>query len=154
MIKTPHNFKSRKEWENFLWNYLVERLSKSKSGQELSDDLNALISDYERSLLLKRITTALLLTEGKSYTEIGELLWISPSTISAIKKNFSGITGGYIGRKKLFRKPYSALSKEVLSQYAVTKKKSKMKAFLDIINDIHFQEAYSNAAKRWDFLNH
>ena len=47
--------------------------------KDLDDDAPFLIS--------KRLATVALIKGGKSYREIGKILWISPGTVSAIKKS-------------------------------------------------------------------
>lgn len=80
-------FKTRKEWEDFIWRKFLEDIKDKRSGKQLKELLNVLISQKERKFIVKRLMAIYLIQKGKSYQEIGELLWISPSTISAIKKS-------------------------------------------------------------------
>ncbi len=93
--------KSAEEWQEALWDKLIDELSKLKTKQELKNVIEKLISDYERKFILRRLATATLVRQGISYKEIGETLWISPSTISAIKKNILSRGASYKGTRAL-----------------------------------------------------
>lgn len=86
-IEKAFEFKTRKEWEEFIWLKLLEDIKKTRSEKQLKELLNILISQKERKFIIKRLMTIYLIQKGKSYQEIGNLLWISPATISAIKKS-------------------------------------------------------------------
>ncbi len=70
------NYHSRQEWEVACW----RKILKSK---EL---LQLLITSHERHNLVRRLAAMDRLISGKSYREIGKELWLSPQTISAVKK--------------------------------------------------------------------
>lgn len=92
-MKEPSQFKSRKEWEVFIWEKIVENLSQVKSRKELSNLLKNILTINEKRMIIKRSTAISLIRQGKSYRAISEILWISPGTISAIKKNLIGSEG-------------------------------------------------------------
>ena len=46
-----------------------------------------------------------LVKSGKSYREIGEILWMSPQTIRTAKKNILGSFGNYKSYKKFYSGP-------------------------------------------------
>lgn len=95
MLPPIHNYTSRKEWETACW----DTISKSK---EL---LQLLITSYERHHLIMRAAALEGLGVGKSYRQIGRELWLSPQTISVIKKAISEKNyRSYLERSKKERK--------------------------------------------------
>ncbi len=86
-------FQSRKEWENFVWQKLLENIRGIKSKKDLGEFLDSLMSEDERKMVIKRLLAISLLKQGKTYKEIGEILWLSPNTISAIKKSIGSDLG-------------------------------------------------------------
>ncbi|MEE8131774.1 MAG: Trp family transcriptional regulator [Candidatus Paceibacterota bacterium] len=102
-MKELSKFKSRKEWEDFVWSKIIEDLKKLKSEKEIDGFLRNLLGSGERKMIIKRAVAISLIKQGKKYRDIGEILWISPSTISSIKKNIKNRTG-YQGRQNLGKK--------------------------------------------------
>lgn len=145
-IKKSDEFKSRKEWELFLWEELVNKLHKSESEKQLSQKLQQLFSEYERSLAIKRLTALILINEGLSYAKIGELLWMSPSTISVIRKNYLGNFKSYHGRSK------SAKNPNLYSPAPKLPEKLDDESLWDEIKSIRFGGGYTDPKKRWNFL--
>lgn len=80
---------------NELWDQLASKLAKTTSEKETKRILNHLISDYEKNVILKRLAVLTLVKSGLSYKKISETLWLSPNTISTIKKNTLGNGSGY-----------------------------------------------------------
>lgn len=80
-------FKSREEWENFIWKKFLEKAQQVDSRKHLKEFLNNILSASEKKLIVKRLVAVALLKERKTYREIGKILWISPGTLSAIKKS-------------------------------------------------------------------
>jgi len=68
-------YSSRKEWEQACW----LKISKSKN-------LELLITSYERHNLVKRAAVIDRINSGKKSKQIAEELYLSPQTISSIKK--------------------------------------------------------------------
>lgn len=90
MQNEPNKFlsgKAAEEWEEALWEDLLEVLIKKKTRQDLKKAIEALVSGPEKRFILRRLATSVLIRQGKTYREIGEILWISSATISAIRKN-------------------------------------------------------------------
>lgn len=147
-MKQPKQFSSRKEWEGHLWSEVINHLSKSKTKKELQQKVEGLFSDHERGLAMRRLTTLFLLRDGLSYRKIGEILWASPATISAIKKS-AARSIGYLGRKN--KKGGALLS----PQDFIEKKASKISGFLVMLGDlaVAIQEGYGNRKKLWDFYH-
>ena len=99
-------FKSKKEWEEYAWNKFLKKLASLKSDEVLKVVLESVITPKERQIIMKRVAVLDLIVKGKSYREMGNILWISPSTISAIKKDIGNKTG-YRGRKEVLDEPGS-----------------------------------------------
>jgi len=72
-------YSSRKEWEDACWRKIL------KSG----DLLGLLVTSYERHNLVMRAAVMDSINLGKGYRQIAEELWLSPQTISGIKKAIS-----------------------------------------------------------------
>jgi len=89
------DYASRSEWEAAAWPKIV-------ASREL---LQLLITLHERRDLVLRAAAAKALVSGKSYREIGDALWLSPQTISGIKKAIREQTyQSYLERSKTERK--------------------------------------------------
>jgi len=108
-----NNYLSRKEWEKACWQKML-------NSQKL---LSLLVSAHERHDLIMRAVCAEHLLVGESYKKIGEELWLSPQTISGIKKAINGKEyKSYLEwskkerKKKVYGSTFSAL-KQKRSQY-------------------------------------
>jgi len=75
-LPSADNYPSRQDWERACWRKTV----KSPALLELITTSNERKNFVLRALAIDRITS------GKKYREIGEELWLSPQTISSIKK--------------------------------------------------------------------
>ncbi len=139
-MKKEFNFKSRKEWENFVWSRFLDNIQGIKSKKHLNAFLKSLLSDAERKNLIKRIIVISLIKKGEKYREIEEILWLSPSTISSIKKSIIN-NFGYQSRRDIDKKkPRKA-------------NKIKQSSFIDSWFD--FPPPPKMVGKgRWSFLYH
>jgi len=101
VIKMPcvSVYLSRKEWEDACW----QLISNSP------EFLNRFMTSHERRNIILRVAVVHRLGEGMSYRNIGRELWLSPQTISVIKKGISekGYRG-YKTRGERKKKVYSA----------------------------------------------
>lgn len=89
------NYSSRQEWEAACW----QKILKSEELLEL------LVTANERHNLVNRAVALNEIISGKSYQQISEELWLSPQTISGIKKSVSGKKyQSYFERSKKERK--------------------------------------------------
>jgi len=79
----------RTDWQDFIWKLFLEKISGNASKKETAEMLGSVISNYEKQMIVRRIAALALINEGKSYKEIGRILWLSPRTISTLKKNLS-----------------------------------------------------------------
>jgi len=86
-MKELSKFKSRKEWEKFIWEKFLKSIKDIDSNKGLGKLLDSVLSENEKRLIIKRMVAISLIRQGKTYKEIGEILWLSPSTISSIKKS-------------------------------------------------------------------
>lgn len=75
------------QWSEKLWVGLISKIHQAKSEREIQSLLEKLLSEDEKSMILKRLAVIALIRSGKSYKEISEILWLSPNTVSTIKKN-------------------------------------------------------------------
>lgn len=148
-MKKLNEFKSRKEWEDFLWSEMVNKLHESGSEKQLSEQLQKLFSEHERNLAIKRMTALILLKEGLSYQQIGELLWISPSTISVIKKNYFGNSKSYHGRTASAKNP-SRYTTDLKMPKGIEIEKEE--SFWEEIKSLRLGGGYTDPKKRWEFL--
>ena len=87
------SFNSRKEWENYIWLKFIDNIRKAGEKQKAEKFLNNLLTEKERKIIAKRLATLALIKEGRSYKEIGKILWISPGTISSLKKSIKKDNG-------------------------------------------------------------
>ena len=85
-FKSLDNFSSRQKWKDYLWQELTRKFSELKSVRQTEIFLNKLLTKKEKDVLIKRLMIMVLIQKGKSYSEMSEMLWLSPNTISAIKK--------------------------------------------------------------------
>src|SRR3989344_6778020 len=76
------NFKSRKEWSDYVW----RRLLKDIKNPALSAALDSLLSSYEKNIIINRFAAVTLIKDGQSYREIGRELWLSSNTVRSLKK--------------------------------------------------------------------
>jgi hypothetical protein len=94
-MPSPENFSSRKEWEAACW----RKISESK---EL---LQLLVTSHERRDIVRRAIALQQIVSGKSYRQIGKELWLSPQTVSVLKKAVSEKSyRSYLERSKKERK--------------------------------------------------
>ena len=86
---------SAEQWAQKLWAELILKIQQAESEKEINFLLERLFSEDEKSMVLKRLAVIALIRSGKSYREISEILWLSPNTISTIKKNLFGNNKNY-----------------------------------------------------------
>ncbi len=131
------DFQSRHriEWREFLWNRFLEKLARTKTKQETGRIIDVLFSEYEKSIITKRLAAVALMRSGKGPREISRILWMSPATISALKKNFFNSPGIYRSQR-FFKK----LKKEKALPITVSKKP----LFEELLGDIDIWEIFKN----------
>lgn len=121
-VPSIRTFKSRKEWEAKIWKQLVNGLVQITSTKGMERSLALILTAYEKKQMIKRVVAVSLLKQGKTYREIGEMLWLSPSTISALKKSLrtSEEYVSHYTRNKKHEKPPKRLTKAEWEQLRFT----------------------------------
>ena len=82
-------FSTRKEWRSACWQQLVLELQECPASK-LRQLLETIVSPRERMAITTRAIVAVRLGMGATYRAIGREVWLSPRTISAIKKGIAG----------------------------------------------------------------
>ncbi|PIP30114.1 hypothetical protein COU12_01690 [Candidatus Jorgensenbacteria bacterium CG10_big_fil_rev_8_21_14_0_10_54_38] len=80
----------RKKWEGLAWQRFLETAEKAGSERKLNLLLDSVLSASEKRLIVRRLAVMALIGQGRTYREIGRRLWLSPSTVSAIKRGMRG----------------------------------------------------------------
>jgi len=88
-----------------LWNELINKITASNSKKEVKKILEGLVSDYEKKIILRRLGVLAFARSGKSYRETSEALWLSPNTISTIRKNILSNKNSYKSYRKFYGGP-------------------------------------------------
>lgn len=94
----------RTEWKDFLWNQFLETIAGAKNKKAISETLDVLFSEYEKSIITKRLAALALIRTGVGSREIGRILWMSHPTISALRKTFFGNSRVYKSQRS-FKTP-------------------------------------------------
>lgn len=81
LIRTPRDL------EKLIWDELLKEFNKTESLKEMERLFNILTSVQEREIISRRLAVISLIKKGDSYKEISRKLWVSPLTISTIKKS-------------------------------------------------------------------
>jgi DNA-binding CsgD family transcriptional regulator len=95
--------KLAEEWQEILWNNVLTGLLRTKSKRELKEIIESLLTEDEKNMILRRLAATALIRQGKSYKEIGEILWISSASISAIKKGLFSKTPHHKSHKLIYQ---------------------------------------------------
>ena len=112
-IPADNKFKSKNEWESYIWAKIVKGFAESNSAKEIEKSLDMLLTRHEKIQIINRASAISLLKREMSYREIGRMLWLSPQTISAIRKSIRS-EGGYTSR-------YTRNKKSEIKQRPLTK---------------------------------
>jgi uncharacterized protein YerC len=105
----------RPDVEKKIYELLVDVLVKLKSKKELNDFLDDFLSPVEKIILAKRLAIAVLIAKGNNYQSIGEILRVTPGTISKISLRMK--YGNDVIRKVAERVLRSDLSKALLEEF-------------------------------------
>ncbi len=101
-IPPVSHYSTHKEWERAAWEILTQS----------PHILDALMSPYERRILVMRAAIVHRVHLGKSYREIGDELWCAPQTVSSIKKSLKERQyRSYWQRGKTERRRYPSFSR-------------------------------------------
>ena len=74
-----------KKLEDEVWRKFLDKLKKNIFSKNSGEILENLLSSYEKKELARRLAVIALLSEGKTYRKISEILGVSHQTIRAIK---------------------------------------------------------------------
>ena len=85
-MKKINEIGSREDWFNYAWSKIINDVKSST----LSIVLDSLLTSYEKQIIVNRVAALILIKEGKTYKQIGEELWLSPTTIRSLKKMLEG----------------------------------------------------------------
>ncbi len=85
-MKKIDGFESGKGWEEKIWRGFLENVENANHKYKTEAFLDNILTKSEKRFISKRLAALSLIRAGKSYKEIGRILWISPCTISALKK--------------------------------------------------------------------
>ncbi|MDP3948705.1 MAG: Trp family transcriptional regulator [bacterium] len=77
--------------EENIWRKFLENVENAGHKHETAKFLDSILTANEKKLISKRLAALALIKSEKSYREIGRILWISPSTVSGLKKSIRGI---------------------------------------------------------------
>jgi uncharacterized protein YerC len=135
--------------EKLIWQKLLEEFSATKSPKEAEQLLNILMTAQERETIARRLGVISLIKKGFSYKRISEKLWVSPVTISTIKKSILG-NSGY--------KSYHWIKKDnsKKSKFNNDSKGAAESALAAWFNHIAFmlENAPRKSGPRWKFRNY
>ncbi|MBI2024967.1 MAG: hypothetical protein HYT03_02700 [Candidatus Harrisonbacteria bacterium] len=141
--------RTSKGLKDIIWEKILEEFSKAKSTRELGGLFNALLTDQERESVARRLAALSLVKKGHSYKSIGEKLWISPVTISTVKKTILA-NQEYKSRYALNRdRKTKILHSEVKNQ----KSESIFSEWLDHLAFI-LENPPQISGPRWNFLKY
>lgn len=139
-MKNIKEFNSRKEWVGFVWTKILDDVKNPK----LANMLNTLISAHEKEIIVNRLAALTFIKQGKSYKQIGEELWLSPTTIRSLKRivenNF----------KKEY-KSYNKLRKDNAKEKPEKKNVTETSSFADWV-DYYASTFPKRNGPRWNFL--
>ncbi|MBU6142052.1 hypothetical protein KGO95_02960 [Patescibacteria group bacterium] len=105
-ILSSSEYETREAWKKEIWTRLADGLASMDLSGDVNEFLSTVITQKERDQIINRFAAIALLREGKSYKEIGEILWLSPQTISAIKKSIRG-RSSYVSRRTRHQKEFA-----------------------------------------------
>jgi len=71
--------------KDLIWKEFLEEIKKAKSTQEIKGVTNKFFTSNEIEILEKRLAIVYFLNKKLSYRKIGEIIWVSPRTISFVK---------------------------------------------------------------------
>lgn len=139
--------RTAKDLEKLIWDKVLEEFSKAKSTKEIDGLLNNLLTSQERENIARRLAVFSLIRKGQSYRKISEKLWVSPVTISVIKKTIFG-NRGYHSRSEFDR---DRKIQKVISGNDSTEPESMLSELLDYIEFVIATIPQKNGL-RWRFL--
>ncbi|MEK7634649.1 MAG: Trp family transcriptional regulator [Patescibacteria group bacterium] len=152
-FKSLDNFSSRQKWKDYLWQELTRKFSELKSVRQTEIFLNKLLTKKEKDVLIKRLMIMVLIQKGKSYSEMSEMLWLSPNTISAIKNGL---------KNSEYKSYFEILKNKKINNKTIDKKQEKLFSaesfgeFLEAIGKFTDDSGIIPpiGRHRWKYFNH
>jgi len=144
----PKITKTSKNLGEIIWESVLEKFSNAKTQKEVESFFDSLITSQERENIARRLAVLSLVDKGLHYREIGEKLWVSPVTISTIKKSI--LSRDYKSHHQL-RKERSVLANNNIENKFVGE--SAFSQWLDHISFL-IENAPQINGPRWRFLRY
>ena len=152
-FKSLDNFSSRQKWKDYLWQELTRKFSELKSVRQTEIFLNKLLTKKEKDVLIKRLMIMVLIQKGKSYSEMSEMLWLSPNTISATKNGL---------KNSEYKSYFEILKNKKINNKTIDKKQEKLFSaesfgeFLEAIGKFTDDSGIIPpiGRHRWKYFNH
>jgi DNA-binding CsgD family transcriptional regulator len=139
-MKNIKEFNSRKDWINFTWSTILADVK----NPQFANMLNVLISAHEKENIVNRLAALIFIEQGKSYKQIGEELWVSPTTIRSLKR----ITDNNYSKEY---KSYNKLRKDNESNKIKSKNVPETPSFVNWIN--YYASVFPKRnGPRWKFI--
>ncbi|MEK7498263.1 MAG: Trp family transcriptional regulator [Patescibacteria group bacterium] len=86
VIPEVKNYSSRVAWKKAVWDVIVAHFVTLRHTNKLEPLLEILLTPHERSRVIHRMAAINRILMNKEYREIEEELFLTPQTISTIKK--------------------------------------------------------------------
>ena len=141
--------RTSKNLEKLIWDELLQEFNKAKSLKAIDRLFNILTTAQERETIARRLATFSLIRKGLSYKEISRRLWISPLTISTIKKSILN-NNGY---KSYYWSKIGNLKELKLNRRPLPVSRSAFDGWLDHIAFL-IENAPQKSGPRWKYLNY
>ena len=113
----------RQKLEESAWHDFLRLAEGAHAKKQIVPFLDVILGSNEKQIISRRLAALILLKEGKSYKEISRVLWISPATLSALKKSVYenkeySSTRQYVTEKKVVaRKKMRGLPERTIFDY-------------------------------------
>ncbi len=75
-----------KKLEDKVWREFLDQIRRKIDSKDIDKILEMLLSPFERKEIVRRLAVISLLSEGRTYRKISEILGVSHQTVRAIKK--------------------------------------------------------------------
>lgn len=99
-----------KRLESYLYGNFIRTIANLKDSKEIDDFIGDLLSPIEKTMLIKRLAIALMLTKGYTYEQIDDTLKVSSPTIKNI--SFALKFGKKNGYSKVIKEIINSQMKE------------------------------------------
>ncbi len=140
--------RTSKNLGEIIWESVLEKFANAKTKKEIESFFGILMTSQERESVARRLAVLSLIDKGLHYREIGEKLWVSPVTISTIKKSI--LSRDYKSHHQLRKE------KSVLKNNNIENKLVEESAFSQWLDHISFliENSPQISGPRWRFLRY